>query len=80
MLSCLEVVEYSLKERFNTKYKILTPGIIICVCKMQLVCAYRTAVYPVQHQVSYLRWQDVISVCLLYYSLPGYPVQRVYLS
>ena len=60
---------------------------------MQLVCAYRTAVYPVQHQVSYLRLQDVISVSLSYYCLAGttcvlvvfqytvvYPEQRVYLS
>ena len=31
------------------------------------MCAYHTAVYPVQHQVSYLRLQDVISVCPLYY-------------
>jgi len=37
MLGCLEVVEYSLKERFNMKYL---------------------------HQVSYLRLQDVIGVCL----------------
>ena len=76
MLGCLEVVEYSLKERFNMKYL---------------------------HQVSYLRLQDVIGVCLSYCCLSGttpgtyhicvykmqlvcayhtvvYPVQRVYLS
>ena len=44
MLGCLEVVEYSLKERFNMKYL---------------------------HQVSYLRLQDVIGVCLSYYCLSG---------
>ena len=67
MLGCLEVVEYSLKERFNMKYL---------------------------HQVSYLRLQDEIGVCLSYCCLSGtavcvlvvvqytavYPVQRVYLS
>ena len=66
MLGCLEVVEYSLKERFNMKYL---------------------------HQVSYLRLQDVIGVCLSYYFLSGttcvlvvvqytavYRVQRGYLS
>ena len=67
MLGVLEVVEYSLKERFDIKYL---------------------------HQVSYLRLQDVIGVCLSYYCLSStrcvlvvvqyytavYPVQRVYLS
>ena len=38
MLGVLEVVEYSLKERFDIKYL---------------------------HQVSYLRLQDVIGVCVL---------------
>ena len=33
------------------------------------MCAYHTAVYPVQHQVSYLRSQDVIGVCLPYYQV-----------
>ena len=40
----LEVVEYSLKERFNMKYL---------------------------HQVSYLRLQDVVGVCLSYCCLSG---------
>ena len=44
MLGCLEVVEYSLKERLNIKYL---------------------------HQVSYLRLQDVIGVCLSYCCLSG---------
>ena len=44
MLGCLEVVEYSIKERFNMKY---------------------------MHQVSYLRLQDVIGVCLSYCCLSG---------
>ena len=44
MLGVLEVVEYSLKERFKIKYL---------------------------HQVSYLRLQDVIGVCLSYCCLSG---------
>ena len=44
MLGCLEVGEYSVKERFNMEYV---------------------------HQVSYLRLQDVIGVCLSYYCISG---------
>ena len=75
MLGCLEVVEYSLKERVNMKHL---------------------------HQVSCLRLQDVMGVCLSYCCLSGayhtiglsgatcvlvvvqytadYPVQRIYLG
>ena len=86
----LEVVEYSLKERFDMKYlhqvSYLRLQDVIGVC-LSYCCLSGTT------QVSYLRLQDVIGVCLSYYSLSGttcvlvvvqytavYPVQRVYLS
>ena len=47
MLRCLEFVEYSFKEVY---YDMFTPGTYhTYVCELNLVCAYHTVVYPVQH-------------------------------
>ena len=66
MLGCLEVVEYSLKERFNMTYLHQ-----VLYLRLQDVIGVCLSYYPVQHQVSYLRLQDVIGVCLSYYCLSG---------
>ena len=57
MLGCLEIVEYSFKEVYydmfipGTRYHtyVCTTRYHIYVCEMNLVCAYHTVVYPIQH-------------------------------
>ena len=48
MLGCLEIVEYLFQEVYYYLVHVYT-RYHTYVCEMNLVCAYHTVVYPVQH-------------------------------